>query len=401
MQDELKKNIKEAGFEFPSDVQKQCLPHSLTGCDILCQGKAGMGKTAIFIFTIINRILKKEIKGELSCLILCHTRELAYQISKEFARFSKGLEIKTCLLIGGDNEKNQAKELKEKPIPNIIIGTPGRILSLTKKNVLNLNNIQAFVIDECDKMLNALGKKLNYLIILIFIDMRADVQKIFKKTPCDKQVMMFSATLPEETKVVCKKFMRKPVEVIVNEEGKEHLEKLQQFYVKLEEKEKNGKLFDILDNVQFNQVIIFVNSIVRCETLSDMLTKNNFPSIAIHADLPQEERIKLFDLFKEFKKRIMVATELYGRGVDFLKVNTVINYDMSNTAEAYIHRVGRAGRFGTKGITITFLASEEDQKIFDELTKNYPNIKATVLPDQIDKNIYSMLLFLNFNFFIF
>ncbi len=231
--------------------------------------------------------------------------------------------------------------------------------------------------------------------------MRADVQKIFKKTPCDKQVMMFSATLPEETKVVCKKFMRKPVEVIVNEEGKEHLEKLQQFYVKLEEKEKNGKLFDILDNVQFNQVIIFVNSIVRCETLSDMLTKNNFPSIAIHADLPQEERIKLFDLFKEFKKRIMVATELYGRGVDFLKVNTVINYDMSNTAEAYIHRVGRAGRFGTKGITITFLASEEDQKIFDELTKNYPNIKATVLPDQIDKNIYSMLLFLNFNFFIF
>ena len=132
-----------------------------------------------------------------------------------------------------------------------------------------------------------------------------------------------------------------------------------------------------------------------------MLTKNNFPSIAIHADLPQEERIKLFDLFKEFKKRIMVATELYGRGVDFLKVNTVINYDMSNTAEAYIHRVGRAGRFGTKGITITFLASEEDQKIFDELTKNYPNIKATVLPDQIDKNIYSMLLFLNFNFFIF
>jgi ATP-dependent RNA helicase UAP56/SUB2 len=376
MQDELKKNIKEAGFEFPSDVQKQCLPHSLTGCDILCQGKAGMGKTAIFIFTIINRILKKEIKGELSCLILCHTRELAYQISKEFARFSKGLEIKTCLLIGGDNEKNQAKELKEKPIPNIIIGTPGRILSLTKKNVLNLNNIQAFVIDECDKMLNAL-------------DMRADVQKIFKKTPCDKQVMMFSATLPEETKVVCKKFMRKPVEVIVNEEGKEHLEKLQQFYVKLEEKEKNGKLFDILDNVQFNQVIIFVNSIVRCETLSDMLTKNNFPSIAIHADLPQEERIRLFDLFKEFKKRIMVATELYGRGVDFLKVNTVINYDMSNTAEAYIHRVGRAGRFGTKGITITFLASEEDQKIFDELTKNYPNIKATVLPDQIDKNIYS------------
>ena len=130
-----------------------------------------------------------------------------------------------------------------------------------------------------------------------------------------------------------------------------------------------------------------------------MLTKNNFPSIAIHADLPQEERIKLFDLFKEFKKRIMVATELYGRGVDFLKVNTVINYDMSNTPEAYVHRVGRAGRFGSKGITITFIASEEDKKIFDEVIKDN-NIKAAVLPQEIDKNIYSMLFIFYIYFFI-
>ena len=224
--------------------------------------------------------------------------------------------------------------------------------------------------------------------------MRADVQKIFKKTPCNKQVMMFTATLPDDTKTVCKKFMRKPVEIIVKEENKEHLEKLQQFYVKLKEDEKNKKLFDVLDSVQFNQVIIFVNSIPRCETLSDILTKNEFPSIAIHADLPQEERIRKFNSFKEFKSRIMVATELYGRGVDFLKVNTVINYDMSIDAEAYVHRVGRAGRFGTKGITITFLASDEDQKVFDELLKKYPNIRADVLPDVIDKSIYS-----KYNFF--
>ena len=219
--------------------------------------------------------------------------------------------------------------------------------------------------------------------------MRADVQRIFKKTPCNKQVMMFTATLPDDTKTVCKKFMRKPVEIIVKEENKEHLEKLQQFYVKLKEDEKNKKLFDVLDAVQFNQVIIFVNSIPRCEALSDILTKNCFPSIAIHADLPQEERIRKFDTFKEFKSRIMVATELYGRGVDFLKVNTVINYDMSIDAEAYVHRVGRAGRFGTKGITITFLASDEDQKVFDELLKKYPNIRADVIPEVIDKSIYS------------
>ena len=160
-------------------------------------------------------------------------------------------------------------------------------------------------------------------------------------------------------------------------------------------------LFDILDSVQFNQVIIFVNNIARCETLSDILEKNKFPAVAIHADLPQEERIKKFDRFKDFKTRIMVATELYGRGVDFLKVNTVINYDMSTDAEAYVHRVGRAGRFGTKGITITFLASEEDQKVFDDLLKKYPNIKAEALPDVIDKSIYSKFLYFNIFFFWF
>ena len=219
--------------------------------------------------------------------------------------------------------------------------------------------------------------------------MRADVQRIFKKTPCNKQVMKFTATLPDDTKTVCKKFMRKPVEIIVKEENKEHLEKLQQFYVKLKEDEKNKKLFDVLDAVQFNQVIIFVNSIPRCEALSDILTKNCFPSIAIHADLPQEERIRKFDTFKEFKSRIMVATELYGRGVDFLKVNTVINYDMSTDSDAYVHRVGRAGRFGSKGITITFLATDDDQKVFDDLLKKYPTIKAAPLPDTIDKSTYS------------
>ena len=220
--------------------------------------------------------------------------------------------------------------------------------------------------------------------------MRADVQKIFKKTPCDKQVMMFSATLPEDTKEVCKKFMRKPVEIIVNEESKECLEKLQQFYVKLKDEEKNLRLLQILDEIQFNQVIIFVNNIDRCETLSKILNKNHFPSVAIHGLLPQEERMKLYDLFKQFKRRIMVATELYGRGVDFLKVNTVISYDMSSSIEAYVHRVGRAGRFGSKGIAITFISSEEDQKIFNELLKQYPNIKVPELPKTIDKSIYCM-----------
>ena len=159
IKDELKKVIKDEGFEFPSDVQKKCLPSALAGEDVLCQGKAGMGKTAIFIFTIINRILKQEIKGDLSCLVLCHTRELAYQITKEVNRFSPGMhEIKPCLLIGGEKESDQLNELKSKPRPNILIGTPGRFFALIKRKQLDLNNIQIFVIDECDKMLGSLGK---------------------------------------------------------------------------------------------------------------------------------------------------------------------------------------------------------------------------------------------------
>ena len=222
--------------------------------------------------------------------------------------------------------------------------------------------------------------------------MRSDIQKIFTKTPANKQVMMFTATLSDEIKDVCKKIMRKTVEIIVPEEDKNHLEKLRQFYVNLTNQEKNKKLFDVLDLIQFNQAIIFVNSIQRCVALTDILNKNQFPSIAIHSELRQEERIKLFDLFKAFKKRIMVATELYGRGVDFMKVNTVINYDMATSVEAYIHRVGRAGRFGTKGITITFLSSdnENDKKIFDEFLKKCPN-KAEELPEKIDPSMYSNL----------
>lgn len=221
------------------------------------------------------------------------------------------------------------------------------------------------------------------------IDMRADIQYIYKKTPTTKQVMMFTATLPGETKEICKKFMLDPAEIIVKEENKDHLEKLQQFYVNLKETEKNKTLIDVLEMIQFNQVIIFVNNIQRCIALNELLNSNIFPSVAIHAGLEQEERMKYFDLFKQFKKRIMVATELYGRGVDFLKVNTVINYDMPSTADAYVHRVGRAGRFGSKGITITFLASEEDQKVFNELLERY-SIKAGTLPKEVDPKIYSM-----------
>jgi ATP-dependent RNA helicase UAP56/SUB2 len=325
LRDELRKSIATCGFEHPSEVQQQCLPHSLLGLDILCQAKAGMGKTAVFVLTVLNRLGEIAEPNEVNCLVLAHTRELAFQIAKEFDRFSTNLNYKSQVIIGGENTTEQVEKLKNDK-PQIVVGTPGRLLALIKKGNLDIKNVKIFIIDECDKMLKEL-------------DMRADVQAIFKATPHKKQVMMFSATLPKEIREVCRKFMNKPFEVLVDNENKLTLDGLQQYYVNLKENEKNKKLNEILDMLQFNQVIIFVKSISRCRELNKLLNECNFPSIAIHGDLEQEDRIERYKIFKDFKKRIMVATDIFGRGIDIERVNIVINYDMPDGSDTYLHRV--------------------------------------------------------------
>lgn len=217
--------------------------------------------------------------------------------------------------------------------------------------------------------------------------MRADVQSIFKATPVKKQVMMFSATLPKDIRDVCRKFMKKPFEIFVDDENKLTLNGLQQYYISLTEKEKNRKLNDILDMLQFNQVIIFVKNIVRCIELNKLLVECNFPSIAIHGNLDQEERIARYKSFKDFKRRIMVATDIFGRGIDIERVNIVINYDMADSSDSYLHRVGRAGRFGTKGLTITFVSSQEDQTILKDIQDRFL-VKVKELPETIDSSTY-------------
>lgn len=217
-----------------------------------------------------------------------------------------------------------------------IIGTPGRILDLVNRKALDLTHVKHFVLDECDRMLSELK-------------MRKDVQQIFKCTPHEKQVLMFSATLDKEIRPICRKFCQDPMEVFVDDETKLTLHGLQQYYVRLTENEKNRKLSDLLDTLDFNQVVIFVSKVSRAEELSKLLEECNFPSICIHSGLKQEERIARFKSFKEFNKRILVSTDLFGRGIDIERVNIVINYDFPDDGDQYLHRVGRAGRFGTKG----------------------------------------------------
>jgi len=308
-------------------------------------------------------------------LVLCHTRELAYQICSEFNRFKTGFpNITTQVFYGGVQIKVHTEQLKNEKIPDIVIGTPGRILQLANEKILNLSRVKHFVLDECDKMLESL-------------DMRSDVQKIFRMTPHQKQVMMFSATLSEEIRPVCKLFMHNPHEIYINNEAKLTLHGLQQYFVKLDETEKNRKLVDLLDNLEFNQLVIFVRSVARATELNKLLVEGNFPSISIHSDMSQEDRIDRYKKFKDFKARIMVATNIFGRGIDIARVNVVINYDMPDTAETYLHRVGRAGRFGTKGLAISFVSSPKDEEELKKVQQRFM-INITKIPDTIDSSTY-------------
>merc|ERR1711972_915635 len=216
--------------------------------------------------------------------------------------------------------------------------------------------------------------------------MRKQVQDIFKQTPHTKQVMMFSATISDSSKAVCRKFTKNAQEIFVDDKQLT-LHGLQQHYVKLTEREKNRKLTDLLDALDFNQVVIFVSTKRRAQSLNQLLTTCAFPSVCVGGGMQQPLRLKLFKEFKEYNPRILVSTNLFGRGVDIERVNIVINFDMPTNSNEYLHRVGRAGRFGTKGLAITLVSGDEDKKILQE-TQDRFEVKITPLPDEIDSSSY-------------
>nr|XP_023500988.1 ATP-dependent RNA helicase DDX39A isoform X2 [Equus caballus] len=358
---ELLRAIVDCGFEHPSEVQHECIPQAILGMDVLCQAKSGMGKTAVFVLATLQQI--EPVNGQVTVLVMCHTRELAFQISKEYERFSKYMP-----------SVKKDEDVLKKNCPHVVVGTPGRILALVRNRSLSLKHVKHFVLDECDKMLEQL-------------DMRRDVQEIFRLTPHEKQCMMFSATLSKEIRPVCRKFMQDPMEVFVDDETKLTLHGLQQYYVKLKDSEKNRKLFDLLDVLEFNQVVIFVKSVQRCMALAQLLVEQNFPAIAIHRGMAQEERLSRYQQFKDFQRRILVATNLFGRGMDIERVNIVFNYDMPEDSDTYLHRVARAGRFGTKGLAITFVSDENDAKILNDVQDRF-EVNVAELPEEIDISTY-------------
>ncbi|TRM62864.1 P-loop containing nucleoside triphosphate hydrolase protein [Schizophyllum amplum] len=371
---ELLRSISDLGFEHPSEVQQECIPQAVLGMDVLCQAKSGHGKTAVFVLATLQQL--EPVNGEVSVIVLCHTRELAFQIKNEYTRFAKYMpDIRVSTFYGGTPVSKDAELLRDKArCPHIIVATPGRLNALVRDKTLDAKNVKHFVLDECDKMLEQL-------------DMRRDVQEIFRATPHHKQVMMFSATLAKEIRATCKKFMANPLEIFVDDETKLTLHGLQQHYVKLEEAQKNKKLNDLLDSLEFNQVVIFVKSVARAIELDKLLVSCNFPSISIHSGLQQDERINRYQAFKNFEKRILVATDIFGRGIDVERVNIVINYDAPPDADSYLHRVGRAGRFGTKGLAITFVSSDADQQVMASIQSRF-EVAVPELPDFIEPSSY-------------
>lgn len=366
---------------FPHAVQHECIPQAVLGMDVICQAKSGMGKTAVFVISTLQQL--EPVDGEVGVVVLCHTRELAFQITHEFERFTTYLKnVRVANFFGGLPIKQQRDLLKDTAAsPHVLVGTPGRIKALADEGSLDLSHVRHFVVDECDKCLES-------------IDMRADVQAIFKRTPHSKQVMMFSATLSPEVRPVVRKFMREAQEIYVDDEAKLTLHGLVQHYVMLNEEQKNRKLNDLLDALDFNQVVIFVKSVARARELNRLLNECNFPSTAIHSSMKQDERIAVYREFKEGRKRILVATDLVGRGIDIERVNIVINYDMPETderhgngADTYLHRVGRAGRFGTKGLAITFVASKQDSEVLNQVQERF-DVDIKPLPDAIDASAY-------------
>ncbi|EMS68248.1 DEAD-box ATP-dependent RNA helicase 56 [Triticum urartu] len=420
---ELLRAIQDCGFEHPSEgkpphiyfffldfsrlgtvyflltfpvggkyVQHECIPQAILGMDVICQAKSGMGKTAVFVLSSLQQI--DPTAGQVTALVLCHTRELAYQICNEFERFSKFLpELKVAVFYGGVHIKKH-QDLLKNDCPHIVVGTPGRILALARDKDLSLKNVRHFILDECDKMLESL-------------DMRRDVQEIFKMTPHDKQGNTVEA-IYESFKwfgylsvavpgIVCDALLQwlmnligtnMPMEIYVDDEAKLTLHGLVQHYIKLTESEKNRKLNDLLDALDFNQVVIFVKSVSRAAELNKLLCECNFPSICIHSGMTQEERLTRYKNFKEGHKRILVATDLVGRGIDIERVNIVINYDMPDSADTYLHRVGRAGRFGTKGLAITFVSSASDSDVLNQVQERF-EVDIKELPEQIDTSTYN------------
>lgn len=348
----LLRGIYAMGFESPSDVQGKCILPTISGRDIIVQESSGGGKTLTFSISILQRL--EDDKQECQAIILSPTRELAIQTHKVISGLSQYMNINCMLCIGRTDIKECIRDAKT---TQIVIGTPGRITDMISSRKLDVSKLKMFVLDEADDLLS-LGTNRGQG----FLD---QTRELFHLLPATAQIALFSATMPQPILELTKNFMNDPLEFL---KPKSHLtlEGIKQYYINVEKENfKFDTLIDLYSSISISQAIIYVNTKKKILWLKEELEKSEFVIACIHGDMDQQERNEIMYNFRNGNSRILITTNLLSRGIDIQQISLVINYDLPNDKESYIHRIGRSGRFGRKGVAVNFVTNRDVRTLRD------------------------------------
>lgn len=334
IEDSIKENIAAKGYQLPTPIQDQAIPVLLEGKDVIATANTGTGKTAAFLIPLIHNVITGKTKR---VLVIAPTRELAGQIQAEFKSFATHTGIFSVLCIGGVSLVPQSRDIQQDP--EFVIGTPGRLLDLEKNGVLNFSKYTSIVLDEVDTMLD-----------MGFIN---DVKHIISRLPAQRHSLFFSATIPQSLQGIMQSFLRNPVSISVK--SRQSSENVNQDIVTVGKHSKIELLHDLLIKPGCAKTIIFVRTKWSADKLAKALKERGFTVAAIHGDKSQGQRNRALSDFKAGKITVLIATDVVARGIDIDDVSHVINYDLPQTHEDYIHRIGRTGRAGKLGQALTFI----------------------------------------------
>jgi ATP-dependent RNA helicase DeaD len=346
---EVMKGIEELGFNNLFPIQAQAMTPLLEGKDVIGQAQTGTGKTAAFGIPMVERIDPKahSVQG----LVLVPTRELAVQVAEHIGRFGKYTRLKVSPIYGGEPIRRQVQELEDGV--QIVVGTPGRVIDLLERRVLNLASVKVVVLDEADRMLD-----------MGFID---DIEYILSKVPLNRQTSLFSATIDQSVMKICWRYMRNPEKILVSKD-EIALTQMNQYYMVVNPHNKFEILCKILDENHINRAIIFCKTRTDTSIVADKLRNRGYDARALHAGFTQPQRDFIINSFRKGKLRLLVATDVAARGLDIQGITHIINYDVPLDALVYFHRIGRTARMGGEGSAITLVG-------YGELPE-FSNIKA-------------------------
>ena len=363
--------LKEENYTEPTSIQEQAIPLLLDRNDIMASAQTGTGKTAAFAIPILQHLENENSNSKkIKALVLTPTRELAIQIGESFSTYGKYTSIKNTVIFGGVNQNKQTNAIKNGV--DVLIATPGRLLDLMNQGFINLKDIQYFVLDEADRMLD-----------MGFIH---DIRKVIAVLPQKRQSLFFSATMPDAIVELSRKILNQPKKIAVTPVSST-AETIQQYLYYTNKSSKKDLLLHILNDPKMDQVLLFDRTKHGADRIVKELKKKNISAAAIHGDKAQNQRQKALTQFKDKEIRVLVATDIAARGIDIDKLQYVINYDIPNIAETYVHRIGRSGRAGEEGVSISLCEPEENAylKDIEKLIKQkIPVVKENPFP-QTDK----------------